>query len=124
MVDNLNQSLLLQSDYFTIQISSSEVNEKARADNSSIARNLSLIDFSECEHYLKSQDIIKRKDVLKYSKIDWKSQLKTSLMEENSTDSDSVSYNLYTSKGERINMNKCASTQTLVQIMIKNLNVN
>ena len=114
---NNNNSMLYQSDYLSVQIASSNPSAKEIADQQSIAQNLSLIDFKQCEDLLRSLGVIKFNESAKFSKTDWNAALKTN--QTNTTSSaDSVSYSLYTQSGVKINMSLCANTTTNIQMKI------
>ena len=82
-----------------------------------------MIDFSSCEQLLKDTNIINQNDTLKFSKIDWSSDTKTSsLQNENTTNLDAVSYSLYTLNGTKIDMNLCKNTTTQIQMYIGGIN--
>ena len=116
---------MLQTDLLSIQISNSDPEVKAKADYDSLVRNLSLIDFSACEHHLKDINLIDKNDSLTFSKIDWDADLKTnSLNNTNSTDLNSVSYSLYTMNGLKLNISLCSDTLTNVQMHLGDLKLN
>ena len=115
-----NTSMLYQSDYLNVQISSSAQTDKDRTDSQSIAHNLSLINFQDCENLLRSTGVINKTDTIKFSKTDWSSALKT--QQTNATsDMDSVSYSLYTGTGKKLDMNLCASTTTSISMHLNGL---
>ena len=57
-----------------------------------------------------------------YSKTDWSSNQNTeSIANEKETNMNSVSYNLYTQKGVKIDMNLCANIDTNIQVKLNGL---
>ncbi len=126
IVSNTNgkENLLFETDLLAIQIAKSDEQSKKLADEVAMNKNLSLLDFSACEKHLKEIGEVAKNEVLRYSKIDWNSILKTNnLANKNSTTANSVSYSLYSSSGKKINMMLCSKTLTDVKIHLDNLNV-
>jgi len=122
--NSTNISKIYETDYFSLQISSSISDIKAKADQAAIFKNLSLIDFSSCEQHLKDINVIKQNDSLRFSKIDWNADTKSnSLINENITNLDSISYSLYTLSGEKIDMNLCKDTTTTILMHIGDFNI-
>ena len=80
VADSGNEDILFQTDFLTIQISLSDKKRKEKADQEAIARNLSLIEFRSCENHLRQTGVIKPNDSIKFSKTDWDSELKTSVL--------------------------------------------
>ena len=114
---------LYQTDLLDIQIANSKAEIKSIADQIAMSKNLSVIDFSECEDLLKETGFIGKNDSLIFSKTDWDSSLKTgNLINVNETELDSVSYSLYTTSGMKVDMNLCSSTTTNIMMHLKNLN--
>jgi len=118
-----NETKLYQTDLISIQVAKSDTESHKQANEEAIAKNLSLINFTDCQTLLQNTGVIAKNDSLIFSKTDWNADLKTSdTLNENSTKIDSVSYSLFSLKGVKIDMNLCKSTETNIQIQIKGLN--
>ena len=89
-----------------------------------MAKNLSLIDFASCEAIFKEKGIIGQNETITFSKTDWDSSLKTNSLDNvNKTGLNSVSYILYSSKGQKLDLSVCANTTTKIQMKLQDLNL-
>jgi hypothetical protein len=117
----LKNNTLLQTDLISLQISNSQVDVKKKSDQIAKSFNLSVIDFENCEKILLQKKVIDSH--LVYSKTDWDSSVKTgNLVNVNKTDSNSVSYALYTKSGKKVDLSSCSNTTTSINVHINNYN--
>ena len=121
--NNLNntESKLYVTKLMSILISSSSESNKEKDINNAIKNNLTIIDFQECEDFLKTHGYLPKNEVISYSKNDWSAMLKSN-QNENTTESGSMSFDLYSSNGTLINKNLCNNTKTKVLIPIIGFN--
>jgi len=122
MASNIQDNLVIKNEFMTIQISSSDPANKAKNEEEAIKNGLSIIDFSNCENYLKDNGYIPKDEYIKYAKTDWNPAVsqKSVNTTSNASKSNSVTYNLYANNGTEIDMNLCANITTDVKMPIKN----
>jgi len=119
---NANFSKLYETKYLSIQIANSQNDTKMKSEFEALFKHLSLIDYSSCEQYLKDINKINDNETLTFSKIDWDDNTKTDyLNNENKTLFDAVSYSLYTESGQKLDMNLCNDTTTIIQIHLSGI---
>jgi len=99
-------------------ISDSSVINKQNDIEIAIKNNLTIVNFQECEDYLKKQGYIAQNQTISYSKTDWNSALKA-IQNVNTTNSTSVSFSLYASNGTEIDKLLCShiNTEFLIPII-------
>ena len=118
-----NSSIIYQTNLLSIQISQSDEDSKQKAKDQALSKNLSLVDFSSCENYLKDNVYLNKSDVLFYSKTDWNPSLKVPFYSNaNMTKANSVSYVIYAPNGTKINMDLCSNTTVAIGVYLNNLN--
>jgi len=117
-----NKSFLFQTDLLSIQVSSSNEEDKSNQKNIAIGKNLSFIDYSTCVNHLKDIGLLAQNESLKISITDWDNDIKAgSLNNTNKTDN-SISYSLFKSSGDKIDMNLCENKTSSIYIHLKDLN--
>ena len=122
IASNLNslENLNFKTDYVNIQIGNSTATSKFQADLDALSDNKSIINFDECEQYLKEIGYIKKNESLIYSKTDW-TDLQTSNTSSVKPAGNTVSYNLFTKSGQKVDMNLCANIPVQISIKLKGL---
>ena len=112
---NSTKPFIYKSDLISIHIGSFKI--KNDIDKMSIENNISLIDYSECEDKLKKLKVINLNDSIRFVKKDLNTALKIPpLLNNYSTDSNLVSYQLYNASGKPIDMNLCINTSSIIKI--------
>ena len=115
-------NFLYQTNLLSIQISQSDPHSKIASDAQAISKNISMIDFSDCEIYLKKNGFLSPTEVITFSKTDWNPALKTPFYDNaNLTKANSVSFVLYAANGTKINMDLCSNTTVDINIHLNNL---
>ena len=88
----------------------------------SMLKNISIIDFNECEQHLIDINYIKKDDVIVFIKTDWSPTLASNITNNgNMTKSSSITYGLYFENGTKIDMDLCANTTTNIKVKLNNL---
>ena len=124
---NINnpEGVQFQSKLVSILVSKSDQLNIQKDTANSIAKQLAVVDFSECEQYLKDNGLINKNEVLLYSKTDFSGSLKVSPNSTNTTSAmdSSVSYDIYASNGTLINKSLCSGVNTNINLFLNSLDI-
>jgi len=116
---NITKTKFYDTDLISILLSN-EHNVKDDT-STSIKNNLTIVDFQQCEDFLKTKGHLPKNETLYYSKVDWDSVIKNNI-NENTTSSSSVSYFLYASNGTKIDSSLCSKIDAEILIPIPGFN--
>ncbi len=113
----------MKTSLLAIQLSNSGRGNQVIAEYEALLNRLSVIDFSQCEQFLKDNALVPLYDTISYSKTDWNPALTVFPQKNNtanSTKSSVVTYELFAKNGTKIDRNLCKSSLTRIYIPIKN----
>jgi len=111
----------VQTDLLNIQMSDSKDN---KVEDLYFSKNLTVIDYTSCEQHLKDIGVINKNDSIIILSTEWDSDIKTgTLINENKTDINSLSYNLYTSTGTKIDIALCQNNTSQVKMHLDGLDI-
>ena len=119
--NNINgtESKLYETKLLSILLSNE--NNKEQDISIAIKNNLTIVNFKQCEDFLKSEGYLAQNETLYYSKVDWNAAIKSNI-NENTTNTTSVSYFLYASNGTKIDRSLCSKIDTEILIPIPGFN--
>ncbi len=123
--DSKGKNLIINTKLLSVQFANSNNKSKSIMDEDAIENRLSVIDFSNCEKYLKDYGYLPRNQSIIFSKTDWNSILKSGARKNNTsnvTKSSFVTYDLFTPNGTKINRSLCSETTAKIKIPLKNFN--
>ena len=89
--NNINgtESKLYETQLLSILLSNE--NNKEQDISIAIKNNLTIVNFKQCEDFLKSEGYLAQNETLYYSKVDWNAAIKSNI-NENTTNTTSVSH--------------------------------
>ena len=117
-----NESQSYYSKYINILVSKTDLNNIQKDTEIALSKQLALVNFSECENFLRDQGYINKTEVMSYTKTDWSGDLKDNSTNTNNTSSSSVSFSMYSSNGTLIDKSLCSNISTNIQLYVKDIN--
>jgi len=123
MKNNVNntESKLYETKLLSILISNSNEINQYNDIKTAISNNQTIVNFNACETFLKTNGYLAKNETISYSKIDWDSLIKSNNTI-NTTNTPSMSFDLYSNNGTQIDKNLCANIPTEVLIPIEGFN--
>jgi hypothetical protein len=131
--ENKGKNMLIISELLSIQSSSisghnspvSNAVLKMQADSEALKNRVSTIDFTDCENFLKNNGILRPKEAMLFSKIDWNPKIYdySKAYEFNITKSNGVSYSLYAENLTKLELNLCENLFTSVNIPLRDFHL-
>ncbi len=139
---NFNKRLLtkasntefISTNIFSIQLASSDNLSIKNTEALALKKNISLVNFTECENYLRAKGYIEKDEVISFSKTELNPTIQEILENEsntkrnntntttlNMTKSSSTAFSLYTQNGKELNIGLCRDIPTKFSINLKNL---
>ncbi len=117
------KAALYNNKLVSVQVSSTDPASLAKAKEEAVKSGISIIDLTNCQNILREKEIIGKNEYIHFSKIDWNPSIKIPPHPDDGiAKTNSVSYELFTSKGEKINKDYCKDVKTKVDIPLINTN--